>query len=84
MKYPEHEKLSGIKDKSQFLGEFMEWANHKGMTFCEISDRDGQMYRVNKGINTLLAEFFEIDLNKIAEEKDAMLKELVELQNKQT
>ncbi len=83
MKYPEHEKLNGIKDKSQFLGEFIEWAQSKGMTFCEYSEDGEGMYRVQKSINTLLAEFFEIDLNKIAEEKDAMLKELVNLQNKQ-
>jgi len=25
MKYPEHEKLSKIKDESQSIGEFMEW-----------------------------------------------------------
>lgn len=83
MKYPEHEKLNGIKDQSQLLGEFLEWAQSKHMIFCVVSDRDGQLYPVIKSINTLLGEFYNIDLNKLAEEKDAMLDEIRELQNKQ-
>lgn len=34
VQYPEHEKLSAIKDKSQAIGEFIEWLqNDKGVTF---------------------------------------------------
>lgn len=25
MRYPEHEKMKAIKDKSQAIGEFLEW-----------------------------------------------------------
>jgi hypothetical protein len=33
--YPEHDKLRAIKDKSQAVGEFLEWLRDtKGLTIC--------------------------------------------------
>lgn len=61
--YPEHDKLIKIADKSQAIGEFMSWLeDEKGFVISDTVD--------------LLAEYFEIDLKKIEEEKNTMIEEL--------
>ena len=76
--YPEHEKLSKVKEESQFLGEFLEWSQSKGMFLAtrqersEHNDYEGIIV-VNKSINTLLSEFLDIDLVKLENEKLHML-----------
>ena len=44
-KYPEHEKLSAIKDESQAIGEFLDWLKggyegSPGYEICEHHDGD--------------------------------------------
>jgi hypothetical protein len=70
--YPEHEKLSAIKDETQFLGEFLDWLGNNNMEIAAYNHND-RLYPVNKSIQVLLAEFKNIDLNKIEVEKRAML-----------
>lgn len=78
-KYPEHEKLQGVKDQSQFLGSFLEWASGKGYFLAErVPDEDYPedrevCVRVRKSINQLLAEYHDIDLGKLDAEKRKML-----------
>lgn len=70
--YPEHEKMRLIVDQSQAIGEFIEWLGDvQDISLC-YSDRNAY-WPTGKPIMWLLAEFFEIDLQKIAEEKAAML-----------
>jgi hypothetical protein len=129
--YPEHKKLSAVRDQSQKCGEFFEWLqSEKGVTMeCSFEyerdeddekiwrDEDGNVvedyvdpesyifsvgspkdekYRkmrdergihcrliptpggsitmpIRQPLSSLLAEFFEIDENKLEEEKRAML-----------
>lgn len=102
--YPEHDKLSAISDKSQAIGEFLEWMSGQGIqrmrwredltdrilcpnisdvhSRCSptICDGDGLLTITvedwvpdGRSIQTLLAEFFEIDQDKIEAEKRAML-----------
>jgi len=74
--YPEHRKLREIKDKSQCIGEFIEWLNEEGMTVCEWSPGNIDNWNpTSTSTNRLLARFFEIDLDKLEEEKLAMLDE---------
>lgn len=81
--YPEHEKLRAVADESQAIGEFLETA---GYTLCELRtfteplDDAGNTYEtrprlapIAKGIQQILADYFEIDLAKIEAEKRAML-----------
>jgi hypothetical protein len=115
----EHDKLNAVADKSQVIGEFLDWLSwEKGITLatqhkhdehCTCSDEwhgyrdsrplattgcpacggspwhpgklcgytDGQLqpaYRFS--IEDWLAEFFEIDLEKIEQEKRAMIEAL--------
>jgi len=83
--YPEHDKLSAVKDASQAIGEFIETA---GYTLCELrtfiepldDEPNGKTYEtrprlapVNKSIQVILADYYGIDLDKIEAEKRAML-----------
>ncbi len=83
MEYPEHEKLTAIQEKSQLLGEFLEWARSNGYDFCQMTTQEEgspwerveyQPYR--KSVDQILAEFYEIDLRKLEEEKREILASL--------
>lgn len=72
--YPEHEKLAAVKDAAQAIGEFLEFG---GYTLCRWEPDMGD-YPVPVGlpITRVLADYFDIDLSKIEQEKRAMLNEL--------
>lgn len=75
MGFPEHEKLKLIKDKSQAIGEFLEWLGaEKGLHVAQwISEH--RLMPANYSTEKLLAEFFDIDLDKLEDEKRAMIEE---------
>lgn len=62
-KYPEHEKLSAIQKQSQACGEFVEW----------LEQRNVIRFKKHGRLTALLAEFFDIDEDRLEEEKRAML-----------
>jgi len=69
--YPECEKLKKIQKESYACGDFYHWAINKGYI------KDGNLSkRQHKSLETLLAEFFEIDVNKLEKEKRVMLDSL--------
>ena len=75
--YPEHKKLKVVKDRSQAIGDFIEWLGARGMAVCDFDPtylRDNYV-PTRIPINKLLAEYFEIDLDRLEEEKLAMLDE---------
>ncbi len=85
--YPEHEKMKEISDQSQAIGAFLEWLQgERGASLLVLDDcPSGSLaetwgdrrsdYRPAPHTEKLLAEYFEIDLNKIENEKRAMLDE---------
>lgn len=89
-KYPECEKLHAVHEESQKIGEFIEWLRYdKGIqlgkyyTVDELNEADpgmeyqsGEFIAVYDPINKLLAEYFEIDLDKVEEERRQILEEL--------
>lgn len=84
--YPEHDKLLVIKDKSQAIGEFMEWCADEGLHLAEWWESHsytGCMQITLRGTTGLVAEFYDIDLNVLEAEKRAMLNEQRRL-NEQT
>jgi len=92
-KYPEHQKLQAVKDKSQAIGDFIEYLRGKGYVICEkvnsVENEDGELTDYEKEqwiigwnwmqahlpIEKTLAEYYEIDLNKLEIEKRVMLDE---------
>jgi len=90
--YPECEKMQKVKEKSQELGFFLEWLQNKytlceyqNQVTHEYKDEDGNdwdtytpesYFPSRDSINNILANYFNIDLNKVAEEQAQILKEL--------
>jgi hypothetical protein len=84
VKYPEHKKLRAIVDKSQSIGDFIDWLkNEKSVLLMRedsYEDEEGQARDfgyayVGGELRTYLEEFFEIDGKKLEAEKRAMLEE---------
>ena len=83
MKYPECEKLQKVKDKSQAIGVFLDWIrNEKEISFCKWQEDEEDIaegtgyYPIFTDTEKLLAEFFEIDLDKVEEERRTILENL--------
>jgi hypothetical protein len=77
---PELEKMKAVKEKSQAIGEFIEWMQQtKGLGFGRYSSILGQYLPAHFNMEKTLAEFFEIDLKKAEAEKLAILLELQEM-----
>ena len=77
MDTPELDKMLKVKEQSQICGEFLEFLKSKYDMFDRKVPREDNIYLrgTSDYINNekLLAEFFEIDLNKAEEEKRALL-----------
>jgi len=62
VRYPEHEKIARLDGTNNRIGEFLEWL------------RDVHHVQLPKSISDLLADYYEIDLDKLDEEKQHLLK----------
>ena len=71
----EIEKMRLIQEKSQAIGEFLEWLQGNEHVLAKWKD-DDQLVPVRKSIEQLLADYFDIDLKKVEEEKQAILEEI--------
>lgn len=74
---PECDKLSKVKDKSQIIGEFLEWliCGNTPYMVCE-EDRFEDFHPMKLSINGLLAEYFNVDLDKVEAEKQEILNKI--------
>lgn len=72
-RYPEHQKLRAIAKESQLIGSFLEDMREKGWNFCQYSE--GDLIPDYRPIRAILADYFEIDQDKLEQEKLAMLDE---------
>lgn len=69
---PECVKLAKVHDQSQPIGEFLDWLrNDKGYVICDLEEHEYEP--VGKTIEQLLAEYFEIDLKKVEQERRVLL-----------
>ena len=80
-KYPEHAKLSEVSDLSQAIGEFLDWVSQEhGASLAVFEDNwhenSGCMVPLIYGVQDLLAEHFNINLNELEREKRRMLDEI--------
>lgn len=81
--YPEHEKMQKISDKSQAIGEFLEWAAaEKGLHLAgyrKFEDSENEVLTVTyTPVQDLLAEFYGIDQRVLEREKRTMLDKMRE------
>lgn len=76
--YPEHEKLKGVQEQSQFTGELLEYFQSKGYEIAHYPPEvpGNTLVPVQLSINSILSDMFQIDLVKLEEEKQQMLEKL--------
>lgn len=84
---PECDKIRSVHDKSQLIGEFLEWLRSQGIQLCKDTSATvrclecGEEYPVgimphHESIEQLLARFFSIDLVKAEDERRKILEDL--------
>jgi hypothetical protein len=75
--YPEHDKLHEIADASQTIGEFLDYGlGEQGLVLCDDDGEGGRLWPTSKSIQSILAEHFGIDQDKINAEKEQMLERI--------
>lgn len=70
--YPQHEKLATVKDLSQEIGVFLDWLDEQDWHLGEWDENgfgEQELFLIRLNSNQILARFFEIDLDKLEEEK---------------
>jgi hypothetical protein len=83
IEYPEHIKLHAVRDKSQAIGEFLEWLNSKGIVLCCKEEKGDGFCMTNTTNNEYLAEFLEINLEILEKEKTIMLEKIRKFEENQ-
>lgn len=74
--YPEHDKLTAVKDQTQAIGEFMDWLADDGVFLARYQEDSKYAWPIHRPITDLLAEWAGIDQNKIEAEKRQMLEQI--------
>ncbi len=75
-RYPECGKMAAVKDQSQAIGEFLDWFINEKKVELGIRNHNGFLIQFHPSYERLLAEYFDIDLDKAEEEKRQMLDKL--------
>ena len=84
MDTPTLDKIAAVHEQSQAIGEFLRWLLAKEtLTICRYTERAGfagsdAYIPVSQSINSMLAEYFEIDLAAAERERRAILAALRE------
>lgn len=83
MRYPASTKLSETAEKTQIVGEFLDWLEHGGLgekqagpcgRITLASESNDRLQAIGLSIDQLLAAFFEVDLETVEEERRDMLR----------
>lgn len=87
---PELDKMMEVRETSQAIGEFLDWLYNSGYRIAqwhdhwdngldfddvEYEEQPAGWYPVPRRIEEWLAEYFEIDLDKVEKERRAILDE---------
>lgn len=75
---PECEKLSAVSDKSNEIGDFLSWLVYERDPQLVLAEyvSETRLHEVaftNALANKLLSEYYEIDLDKVEQERRALL-----------
>lgn len=76
--YPELEKVKVTHQDSQKITEFIEWLNGQNIELCSFNEsgRKEIYWPVQIDMEKLLADYFEIDLVKVENERRALLESI--------
>lgn len=75
---PTLNKILKVGEKSQCIGEFIEWLQtlENPIYLCHFEDSPDEYYPTSYSIEKLVSEFFKIDLNKAEEERRMLLERI--------
>lgn len=77
LQYPECEKIVACQDRSRTISEFLDWLQEQKYELCMWDNTGvGTFYPLVTSKEKLLAEFFEIDLDKVETERRAILDDI--------
>lgn len=76
MNTPEIDKIAKVQPISQGIGEFLTWLQEQGIVLAAYHSVHDRLIPYHEGVEALLARYFEIDLDKIESEKQAILAEI--------
>lgn len=80
---PECEKLTSASEESSKIGNFLDWLSENNILLARYEKcndfKDEMLFPVQKSFEQLLSEYFEIDLNKVEQERRALLDWLREI-----
>ncbi len=74
-KYPEYEKMKAIQKESQSIGEFLAWLETKEIMLTKWDEKRDFYFSILRSSESLLAEYFDIDLDKVEKEQREILDE---------
>lgn len=76
--YPECKRMQAVTDRSQAIGEFLDWLyDERGIVLAERDRREGRLWALpGRPWTQLLAQYFDIDLERVDDEKRHMLEAL--------
>jgi len=71
----ECDKLLAVSKNSQIIGEFLDWLQNNDVVLSkwDVGKYEDTLYPIRQSIESLLAEYFEVDLNKVEKERRALL-----------
>lgn len=72
---PELDKMKACQDESQTIGSFLDWLyTESKYTIAEelVGSWSSELVPAHTNIEKLLAEYFNVDLQKVSAEKDAV------------
>jgi hypothetical protein len=77
---PELDRRSKILGESHKIGEFLDWLNQRGIHLATYEEwdeyRDPMLTPLTVSYERLLADYFEIDLQRVEAERRAILEHL--------
>lgn len=76
--FPQLAKMQAVQSESQVIGEFIDWLGESGMAICTGHNglRGESFYPVSVSIETMLARYFNVDLQAAERERRAVLADL--------
>lgn len=89
LKITELQKINAVREKSQAIGEFLDWLSQKNYSICELRFKtklkiDEAYFPIHKSIEKWIAEYFDIDLEQAEKERVKILEDFREEQKKKS
>ena len=77
----ECQRMAKVAPDSQKIGEFLDWLQEQGVALCTYtpgtySESDDGWWLDHVSIERRLAKYFDIDLNKVEDERRALLEHI--------